>query len=83
MREIKVKVYAQLSTLEVDSVRMKVGRRHAYLIGSGILVDLLACEIIIIFEDIGFDNTGRLFIHSWVDKPSHVIGWFYPITIIK
>ena len=26
---------------------------------------------------------GRLFIHPWVEIPIDVIGWFYPITIIK
>ena len=56
MRESKVKVCAELSTLGVDSVCMRMGRKCAYLVGSGNLINLLAYTFIIVFEDIGLDS---------------------------
>ena len=57
MRETKVKSYSEWSTLEVNSARMKMGRKYACLMSRCNLFNLSAYDFIIVFEDIEFDNT--------------------------
>ena len=56
MRENESECVRRIITPGVDIACIKFGRKYACMIGSSILVDFLAYEFILVFEEIGFDS---------------------------